>query len=1484
MSTSSTNFKIYDPIEDALFAVNSGSGGSGGVPSTGGVFTGPVTMQSPSRFIQPALPTGPSDVANKAYVDNAIASGGGGVPSTGGTFTGPVSIQSPNRFSQAAAPTSPTDVVNKQYVDGTFLPLAGGTVSGPILYGGATPSSPNELVNKAYVDNAVAGGGGGVPSTGGTFTGPVSIQSPNRFSQPALPTGPNDVVNKQYVDSTFLPLAGGLMTGAISMGSSKIVGLGSPTLATDAANKAYVDSQITSNTPQNATTSTNGIIRLAGDLSGSAESPTIKPGVVSNSKMAPGSNKTLKGTDSTGAVADISLGPNLSISDVPASLLTVNISSLSNSFLPLVGGTMQGPINLSSNKVTNVPNPIDPNDAVNKSYVDNQLSSKVVDASTTVKGIVQLTNDFAGTADLPSIGPKKVTNAKLADMGAVSQLKGSSASTQEVVDISLGSGLRMVNSQLGIDPAVIPTIPVGVLRGGTGVTTLVAGYVKSNGTNPFTSVTAIPVADVTGAVRTVNGSLPDNAGNVSVALGDVSTGPLADLPTTASAEGDIYVVSGDPDPSKNGITYIWNGTSWLEITSNQASTDNRYLLKSAPTTFSGTVLTVAAGSKITLTDVATADTDAMNFKTFKDTKAGASQLGVVQFLTTGAGAGDLIQTANNSGVALVKPKAIGTTKMTIGGTSRIFGSNSTSNNVTELSLGTGFKYDNNTLNVDVAAAGIDPANATQIGGVTLDGEVQNGQSDLTFVNAGFPTIATKKVTNAKMADMDAIKQLKGSSADNVDVTNITLGTGLSMTESTLSVNSSALGKAGASQFGVIEFSSTGDLIPTAADSGIAVIRSGAVSNVKLAQTASNGQLKGSAAGSKTVADISLGTGLALNSSTLSVNTANLNKAGAEQFGVVEFDPAGDLISTAANSGIAVIRTGAITNPKIAPGGANTLKGTNSLNEVNDISLGSGLSLSPGQSPTLSVDVSALSKAGASQFGVVEFASTGDLEQTAADSGIAVIRSGAVSNGKLAETASNGQLKGSAAGSKTVADISLGTGLALSGSTLSVNTANLNKAGVNQFGVVAFGATGDLEQTAADSGLAVIKGGAISNSKMANMSGVSRLKGSNASVANVTDISLGSGLNMSNDGILSVSNVAVTNSLVSSSNKITSTVSGVASDITISQGSYTSLVGLNNGGTLVSTTIGNTPSTKLVGLDNANGLTSTGPADGTVSTILGYDVTSNLVKMSAASLTTSKASSETYGTIVLNSGNPDNSDLTGANGIALVANNKISYAKIQQETASSIMGIPSGVVGTANYQRLSLGSSMSLTGANGAPANGSVLNSAISVLPAGNNNPATTAPVDRPQNTSVAYVGGDGSIWRWTGSAYITTSANYTRAQGSVVLGGSTITVGNIIFGLSASGRLNLSTTGGNKLVVLVTYESEGFPAAGDVMTQSGGTSSGRLTLSTTPIFFNSRPHDDIGEGLNGKIYNITDNVHYDVTLFMTAVTVPNTAAMNIIMY
>ena len=121
---------------------------------------------------------------------------------------------------------------------------------------------------------------------------------------------------------------------------------------------------------------------------------------------------------------------------------------------------------------------------------------------------------------------------------------------------------------------------------------------------------------------------------------------------------------------------------------------------------------------------------------------------------------------------------------------------------------------------------------------------------------------------------------------------------------------------------------------------------------------------------------------------------------------------------------------AITNAKINPGVNSTLKGTAS-GAVSDITVGTGLSVI---GTTLNVDTTTIPKAGNTGFGLVEFDLSGDLTQTIANSGIAVIGASKVTNAKI-NPGADSTLKGTVSGAIT--DISLGAGLSMTGPTLNV---------------------------------------------------------------------------------------------------------------------------------------------------------------------------------------------------------------------------------------------------------------------------------------------------------------------------------------------------------------------------------------------------------------------------------------------------------------
>jgi hypothetical protein len=78
---------------------------------------------------------------------------------------------------------------------------------------------------------------------GGTMSGAIAMGT-SKITGLGNPTANQDAATKTYVDTADalrLSLTGGTMSGAIAMGTSKITGMGDPTLAQDAATKNYID-------------------------------------------------------------------------------------------------------------------------------------------------------------------------------------------------------------------------------------------------------------------------------------------------------------------------------------------------------------------------------------------------------------------------------------------------------------------------------------------------------------------------------------------------------------------------------------------------------------------------------------------------------------------------------------------------------------------------------------------------------------------------------------------------------------------------------------------------------------------------------------------------------------------------------------------------------------------------------------------------------------------------------------------------------------------------------------------------------------------------------------------------------------------------------------------------------------------------------------------------------------------------------------------
>ena len=129
-----------------------------------------------------------------------------------------------------------------------------------------------------------------------------------------------------------------------------------------------------------------------------------------------------------------------------------------NSKLPLAGGTMVGAIEMSGFKVTGLPTPVDPDDAANKDYVDNKISSESLWGLT--GGNIHRTSGFVGigttspthkfnivepTAVNDSVNEivsyKSGSDPSLGPLGMVFWLKPSATGANRVAGIGIGDNL-----------------------------------------------------------------------------------------------------------------------------------------------------------------------------------------------------------------------------------------------------------------------------------------------------------------------------------------------------------------------------------------------------------------------------------------------------------------------------------------------------------------------------------------------------------------------------------------------------------------------------------------------------------------------------------------------------------------------------------------------------------------------------------------------------------------------------------------------------------------------------------------------------------------------------------------------------------------------------------------------------------------------------------------------------------------------------------
>jgi len=158
-------------------------------------------------------------------------------------------------------PTAPTATAGTNTTQVATTAFVGTAVSNLVASAPSTLDTLNELATalgndaafSTTVTNSIATK---LPLAGGTMSGAIAMGT-NKITGLGTPTVSTDAATKAYAD-TMLPLAGGTMSGAIAMGTNKITGVGNPTNAQDVVTKNYLDTTVLA--PSNLT----GVITSSG--------------------------------------------------------------------------------------------------------------------------------------------------------------------------------------------------------------------------------------------------------------------------------------------------------------------------------------------------------------------------------------------------------------------------------------------------------------------------------------------------------------------------------------------------------------------------------------------------------------------------------------------------------------------------------------------------------------------------------------------------------------------------------------------------------------------------------------------------------------------------------------------------------------------------------------------------------------------------------------------------------------------------------------------------------------------------------------------------------------------------------------------------------------------------------------------------------------------------------------------------------------------
>ena len=238
--------------------------------------------------------TGTTITASSAFVGNLTGNVTGNVT---GDITGDITGDVTGNVTAGSG----TSTFNNVTVNGTL------DVTGTTIANVTDPSNAQDAATKNYVDTEVSALVDSAPGTlntlnelaaalgddasfsttitnsiatklplaGGTMTGAIAMGT-SKITGLGDPTANQDAATKKYTTDTFLPLAGGTLTGAVAAGNNKITATYTPSANSDLTTKTYVDTILGSGTAAatSATAAASSATAAASSATGAANSAT----------------------------------------------------------------------------------------------------------------------------------------------------------------------------------------------------------------------------------------------------------------------------------------------------------------------------------------------------------------------------------------------------------------------------------------------------------------------------------------------------------------------------------------------------------------------------------------------------------------------------------------------------------------------------------------------------------------------------------------------------------------------------------------------------------------------------------------------------------------------------------------------------------------------------------------------------------------------------------------------------------------------------------------------------------------------------------------------------------------------------------------------------------------------------------------------------------------------------------------------------------